>query len=85
MSWERFLEDLAGAWEALSIQNIHHDFQSIPFLKMLGINFSKGLALQSQILGLTCQINRFERPLTLKENREEKEGGGRRTRRRVIN
>ena len=67
------VEPLGASWEAMSAQKIHYDFQSIPFLKMPQINFSKGLALQSVILGLASHINRFGQPLNLKENQEEEE------------
>ena len=54
-------------------QHIHCYFQSIPFLKMPQINLSKGLALQSPIVGVASHINRFEHPLILKENQEAEE------------
>ena len=40
-----------STWETLAAQNIHYHFQSVPFLKIPRINFSKGLALQSLSLG----------------------------------
>ena len=78
LSLGALLEPLGATWVAMCAQSICFYFQSIPFLKMPHINFSKGLALQSYILGLPSHINRFEHPPTLKEHftaedEEEKE------------
>ena len=37
------------------------------------INLSRGLALESPIVGVASHINRFEHPLILKENQEAEE------------
>ena len=37
------------------------------------INLSKGLAMESPIVGVASHINRFEHPLVLRENQEAKE------------
>jgi hypothetical protein len=55
-------------WEALGVQNIHCYSQSISFLKIPQINFSKGLVLQDPIVRLPSHINRFVHHLTLKDN-----------------
>ena len=53
---------LEATWDALEALSCHCNFHQIPFLELLQINFSKGVAQQRSIVGLTPYINSIQHP-----------------------